>query len=183
MDLTAIPTLASPKQRDRRITWPDAVAICELVAKRMTESEAALALGYSPRRWFVFKDRAKMRPKIDELLTRTRAAQLKSHLENIEDAQTGKNGHRPDWRASAHLLSVKAPDRYAQAQAQAGNVTTNQIVIAAGGEEQLRKLIAVYVGQKEINAGTCQETSLLADAVKSQDNSTKPADSSKAIDF
>ena len=180
MDSTAI-LPQPPTQIRRKITLDDMREVAKMVVYRMTETEACLQLDIQPKHWFSWKNKAKRMGKFEEIMTRIRGARLAGNLEQIKKAAEGKDGVRHDWRAADRLNAVISPDRYAQAQA--GNVTTNQIVIAAGGEEQLRKLIAVYVGQKEINAGTCQETSLLADAVKSQDNSTKPADSSKAIDF
>jgi chemotaxis response regulator CheB len=70
---------------------------------------------------------------------------LKAHLANIEDAAVGAGAHkRADWRASAHIMQVVDPARYSSQQQ--GSTATHQtaIIVSAGGEEALRKLIASY---------------------------------------
>ena len=142
-----------PKARKRRISPQDIEAICSMVAKRMTESEACRTIGIEPRVYFRYKENVRHKREIDSLLERTRAVQIKAHVENIEDAEHGRNGHRPDWRASHALLAIKAPERFAQQQ-QPGSVTTNSaIVVVAGGEDQLRKLIATFTDQARLVSG------------------------------
>ena len=113
------------KRRARRIVWQDAVAIADMVAKRMTEAEACETLDINPRHWYRYKERAGKRPKIDALLTRMRARQIKAHIENMEDAEHGRNGHRIDWRPSLELLRIKAPERFGQQQPAGLQVTVS----------------------------------------------------------
>ena len=96
----------------RRISWQDAEAIAQQVAKRLTESEAALNIGIDPKRWFRFKQRVLDQDKYDILLTRMRAAQIKAHIENIESFEA------KDWRASDRLLQIKCPERFNDRQPQ-----------------------------------------------------------------
>ena len=139
-----------PQPRKRRISKQDIEAICSMVAKRMTESEACRTLDIEPKVYFRYKEHARHKREIDAILERTRGAMIKAHLENIEDAEHGRNGHRPDWRASHALLAIKSPERFAQGQQQ-GNVTNNTaVVMLAGGEDGLRKLIASVTGQARL---------------------------------
>ena len=133
LNLSNTPTKHQPR---RRITFQDAEAIASQVAKRMTETEAAYNLDIEPRHWFLWKLRKKNKPKFDALITSMRAAQIKAHLENIEDAERGRNGHRPDWRASDRLLSYKSPDRFGPI-AQPANSQTMSII----GDDALRQIL------------------------------------------
>ena len=82
--------------------------------------------------------------KIAALIERTRATQLAAHIANIKDAEHGRNGHRPDWRASAHLLAIKAPDRFSTNQAQTVTINQSATVLAIGGPEQLKRMLQLY---------------------------------------
>ncbi len=95
-----------------KITMLDCRDIADLVAKRLTETEACSLLGIEPKIWWSWKTNHKNAAEFTNVLTRVRASQLQAHLANIEDAQYGKNGHRPDWRASDRLLQIKDRERF-----------------------------------------------------------------------
>jgi len=142
-------TVQTPAKRAHRHRAFDEFSLeeyAELAAQRLTDDEICAQMGWkfdSFKRW---KSKAKNSPRLNLLLTRARAVKLKAHLANIEAAAFGEGQHkRADWRASAHIMQVVDPARYSTQQ-QAGNVATNQtaIVIAAGGQDSLHKLIAGY---------------------------------------
>jgi hypothetical protein len=87
-------------------------AICRLCAKSLTEREAALLLGYSPRAWYSFKARGKNSEKFEELLTEFRADRIDSLIDRIEKSADGVGMKQPDWRASAHLLAIADAKRF-----------------------------------------------------------------------
>ena len=132
------------KPRKRRISSQDIEAIAEMVGERLTESEACRHIGIEPRAWFKFRQSHDKGGKISALLERTRATQLAAHIANIKDAEHGRNGHRPDWRASAHLLAIKAPDRFSTNQAQTVTINQSATVLAIGGPEQLKRMLQLY---------------------------------------
>ncbi len=144
----SIPATTDRKRIARRISWPDAEAIAEMVAYRMTEAEAALQIGIQPKQWYDFKNRAKRLAKFDELVTRIRGGKIASNLAEIKKAATGSGGVRHDWRAADRMIAIAAPERYAQASQT--NVTVNNqtaIVGTLGGSDQLAKLVAMYCDQ------------------------------------
>jgi hypothetical protein len=142
--VSTVESLPERTPRRRRISWVDAEAIAQQVARLHTEAEACYNIGIEPRVWYLFKHRKANLPKFEALITRMRSAQIKSHLDNIADAERGRAGHRPDWRASAFMLQVKAPDRY-NPQGKPSQVTINTAVtVQSGGEDGLRRLISMY---------------------------------------
>ena len=78
----------------------------------MNYKEATAFLDIPYPTWRNFIERSGSAPKWDYMVARVKAAYLEGRLANIQDAETGKNGHRPDWRASKALLEFAAPERY-----------------------------------------------------------------------
>jgi len=145
------------KRRARRITWQDCEAIASQVAKRLTESEACHNLGIEPRVWFLFKNKAANLDKIQALLERMRGAQIKAHLENIEQAERGQGPHaRADWRASAHLLAIKAPDRFSD-RVQASQQASQPMI----AESTLRLVLDKLFQQPKPPAIDCEQVKAL----------------------
>jgi hypothetical protein len=104
---------AKPTQRRKRITLADVEQIAFLTeCRRMNFKEATAFLGIGYEVWRNWKDRAKNQPRYDDVLARVKASYLEGRLANIQDAETGKNGHRPDWRASKALLEIVDAARY-----------------------------------------------------------------------
>ena len=144
-----------PARRRRAFDKTTLQEYAELAAKKFNDQEICSIMEWPYHSFQRWKSRQKNNAELANLLTRARTVQLRAHLENIEDAERGKNGHRPDWRASAHLLAVKDASRFAL-NSQAGNVTTNQtaISITVGGDDQLRKLVAMFASQaKQLRQG------------------------------
>ena len=107
------PVRLGPKAR--KITMADAEAIAELVAYRLTETEACLHIGIEPARWWLWKNRKRNTPEFEKLTTRLRAAKLAGCLKEIGKAATGADGIRHDWRAAKELMAMASPDRYGNA--------------------------------------------------------------------
>jgi hypothetical protein len=102
-----------PTQRRKRITLADVKQIASLTeCQRLNYQEATALLGINYETWRSWKERAKNEPRLAHIIARVKAAYFKGRLMNIQDAETGKHGHRPDWRASKALLEIAAPDRY-----------------------------------------------------------------------
>ena len=104
----------------RKITLQDIQEMANLVARRMTEKEAALLVGIEPRTWYQFRARHADSAEFEAALTRTRAEYVRANLREMERAAAGKGGIRHDWRAADRLNQIVKPDVYGlQAQAQA----------------------------------------------------------------
>ena len=104
---------AKPTQRQKHISAADLKQIAFLVeCRRMNYKEACAFLDIPYPTWRNFIQRSGSAPKWDDMVARVKAAYLEGRLANIQDAETGKNGHRPDWRASKALLEFAAPERY-----------------------------------------------------------------------
>jgi hypothetical protein len=99
--------------KKRKITIADIDEMAKLVAKRMTEREAALLLGITPQSWYQFRSRNKSSAKFEQSLTRARGAFIAANLREMEKAAGGKDGVRHDWRAADRLNQIAAPDRFA----------------------------------------------------------------------
>lgn len=106
--MARVRSLLKPRPTSSRIKLADINFIADCVAKRLTESEACRLIGIQPENWQVYKNRHKA--IIAPFFEATRAAQLHSHVEVIERAQT------KDWRAADRLLSIKAPERFGKEQ-------------------------------------------------------------------
>ena len=132
------------KRRKGRISPADVEAMAQLIAKRITETGACNILGIKWNTWISWKQRAKNSHKFAQLLERVRELQIKGHIECIEDAARGLNGHRPDWRASQALLVIKAPERYAtRSEGQQAATTQPGITL-----EQMHKVLAHIAAQQ-----------------------------------
>jgi hypothetical protein len=101
----------APVPRQRRITEADARNISELVAKRLSESEACRVLKINAHSWRQWKRRNKNDSEFAGMIEEVRGQKIKAAMENIESS--GKT----DWRASdrllAHLDSARFNDRRA----------------------------------------------------------------------
>ena len=128
-------------RRGRRLTLDDAVAVASLCAKRASEREACAHLGISYSTWAHYKSKNSNAEQFTEILDAIKGAKIAAHLENIELAS------KKDWRASECYLEKTMPDRFSN-RAAASETTVNQtaIVIQAGGEENLRRMIEHYAG-------------------------------------
>lgn len=114
----------NPLPKSRKITAHDVKLICNLVAKRITETGACLLVGIKPTQWFVWKQRAKNKAKFDTMLELIKESQVSGHIENIERFQV------KDWRASHALLQIKAPERFGQRE-QSSNTTVTVNVLSS----------------------------------------------------
>ena len=111
--------LSTPKRR--KLTGIDAQAIAELViSAKMTEREACLNLNVNPDQWAVWKCRHKESERFESLCARLRGSEIAHSMRTIRNCGDGVGMKQPDWRAHAFRLSVIAPDRFAQTQAQPG---------------------------------------------------------------
>jgi hypothetical protein len=101
------------KRRRKNISTGDCEAICRLVScQRFTYLEACETLEINYESWRSWKTRAANEPRFARILARMQGSYLKGRLDNIKDAERGRRGHRPDWRASKALLEIAAPERY-----------------------------------------------------------------------
>lgn len=143
----ALEALQPTGQRKRRFDPQALEDYAILAAKRFTDVEICLKFGWSLDAFKKWKAKASNSSTIAHLVERARQAKLEAHLDNIEEASKGEGAHaRADWRASAHIMEVMDRARFGRGESNQ-NVTTNNtaIVIAAGGEEQLKKLIEGWV--------------------------------------
>jgi hypothetical protein len=127
----------------------DAKTIAEIArfcAKQLTESEACRLLNVRPQSWFSWKSRHKRAEKFAALLEEFRAGRIKDLIARVEKSADGEGMKQPDWRAAAFLLSVADAKRFSTSGGASVEINAGQtpILIAVGGEEQLRKLIDAY---------------------------------------
>lgn len=111
--------ITSPKARKPRRLRIGPIEIRrmgELLAQRLSESEACATLGIAPRSWFRWKCRQRNGGKFAALLDGIMGQKIAAHLDNI-DAKSAK-----DWRASAYILSVTDANRF---QTSGGQVQIN----------------------------------------------------------
>lgn len=112
------------RSKRRKITIEDMEAVCKLVVtRRLTETEAASLQGIRQDQWFHFKQRKKIQPQFDQIVTRLRASNIDSCLKTIDEAgdkriYVNKKGEQVecsgDWRAKAWIAErVLAPERFA----------------------------------------------------------------------
>lgn len=120
----------------RMFTPNDVKDLAKLVAKGITESEAATLLGRTPAQWFSFKCVSKNNDRFKEALEIARAARIQWCFEKIENAADGKGMKQPDWRAADRLLQHTA-DRFKD-QAQPAQIAVGVNVFASS--EQARKI-------------------------------------------
>ena len=101
-----------PARARRRFDEKSISAIARLVARSLTESEAARFLGYDPRAWFNFKARGRNDKRFCALLEKFRAERVDSLVARIEKSADGVGLKQPDWRAASALLSHVDPRRF-----------------------------------------------------------------------
>ena len=137
----------SKAKRRRRFDAQSIEEYAELAAKRFTDEEICSKFGWLPNSFKKWKARASNSSTLAHLVTRARQAKLEAHLTNIEEASKGEGAHaRADWRASAHIMEVMDRTRFGRGETNTGGTVNNTaIVIAAGGEEQLKKLIEGWI--------------------------------------
>jgi hypothetical protein len=164
--METILTPSLPVRRTGRITPQIAEAVADMVAMQMTETEAVTLLGINPRAWFLWKDRAKNRPKFEALLTRVRAGKIKSLISEVTRAATGADGVRHDWRAADRLLAVTAPERYAQARDSQAPVSV-QVSVTVGRMQELVRLMAEGRVRPSVAIAPAGETPRLAGSTPS----------------
>ena len=141
IDIPARPTTA------RKI---DAVTIAEmakLCAKMLTESEACRRLGIKPRTWFDFKSRAGRTQQFGDLLEAYRADRIEGLIDRIEKSANGIGVKYPDFRAALALLKITDQRRFGDSPAVEINTGQTRVMIAAGGEDNLRRLVAMFADQ------------------------------------
>jgi hypothetical protein len=109
------PNTALPVRKPRRlrIGEREITAMCECLARRMTERESCAVLQIEERTWYRWKSHARNSERLKKYLDRIVGAKIKTHIANIEDGAIGAGPHkRADWRASAHILSLTDPTRF-----------------------------------------------------------------------
>ena len=125
--------------KGRRLAESDIQAILEMTAKGLNETEACLQIGIKPHAWFNWK--VDNKDKYQDTFTRIRGNRISHLLEQVDKAANGRDGIRHDWRASQWLLSVSAPERFAQREQTA---STNAPAIAL---DVLSSLASLVYGQ------------------------------------
>ncbi len=144
-------------KRSANIRESDAVAVAELVAKRLTEKEACLLLDIPPAAWFTWKSRNKDNAKFGDTVARVRAASVKAHIDNIESAGYGQNGHRADWRASECYLKVTDPMRFNEKLAMLAPSETDALA-----DSLLSKMLArAYADKPSVDANQVRDAKQL----------------------
>lgn len=144
--------LQPAKPRRRAIDDDDAQFIADRVAEGMTELDAVNLLNkFTYNVWNHWKAKPRQSRKVQHLFARTRAARQHNLIESIsivgDISRTRPPGVRHDWRA-AQMLAGLNDERFRSAQRDAATTTNNtQVVIAAGGQDQLRKLVDIYARQ------------------------------------
>ena len=107
--------MATPpvRKRKKRISLADVETVAFLVeAHRLEYKQACLVSGIhypSFRNWMT---RAKNEATLSDTLARTKAQWIAGRLAVISNAETGRNGHRADWRSAAWLLERTAKDKF-----------------------------------------------------------------------
>ena len=143
------------KRRARRIEESDIQFIADCVAKGLTETNAVALLDkFTYSAWNCYKAKGKRPQKVAKLFARTIAARQNNLIENIADVadidRAKTRGVRHDWRA-AQMLAGLHDDRF-KAQRDASTTTTNNtaVVIGAGGEQAVLKMLDGIFSQRQI---------------------------------
>ena len=166
------------KRRSRAIQDEDVQFIADQVARGLTETHAVDLLGkFNYRKWVHYKEKPARSRKVADLIKRMMAGRMSNLVGEIETAASGgtdKCGRpvRHDWRA-AQMLAGLHDDRF-RSQRDTTSTTTNttQVVMLAGGEDQLRKLVGMWSNEaKLLPAG--EEQAKLPEPIQGQD---KPID-------
>ena len=143
-----IPTRTRTGSRITARTVAEIACICALYH---SESEACRLLNIRPQSWFSWKSRHKRSEKFAALLEKFRAGRIHdliTQIETVADVDKAKAaGVRFDWRAAAYLLALIDPQRFSTSRnvsVQVNAPQQNSMMVACGGEENLRKLIGMW---------------------------------------
>jgi hypothetical protein len=135
----------------RKIDAEVIAQMAQAVATMLTESESARRCGIEPRHWFEWKSRAGRAGKFAGLLEEFRANKIAGLLERVQKSADGVDVKFPDFRAALALLKFQDRARFGDSPTVVTNAThQTAIVLAAGGEYQLRKLIESYCKQAKL---------------------------------
>lgn len=146
--------LTLPKKRKLRIGEAEIRGMGELLAQRLTETEACGVLGLAPRSWFRWKQRQRNGGRFAALLEAITGQKIAAHIANIEAGAVGAGPHkRADWRASKAVLEIVAPTRYGTQQPQA---TAPPIALPAG--QLTAWLVAAYSPPPDKPTGAVVDT-------------------------
>ena len=137
-----IPTRKPPH---RKITMSDVQAIAKMVARGMTETEAAHRMDIQQSLWFNWKNRAKRCDKFNEILARMKSCRIDTLLGEIDKAASGSEGVRHDWRAADRLLSI-ADSRFSQAN-RSDQTTVNVSLVSPDRMEIISRMVRERVAQ------------------------------------
>ena len=144
MNTESVP-ISAEKPKKRRFDATEVEFVAKSVARGLTETEAVLILKKEPKSWFLFKQRGGRGAKFAQILERIRGIRIDHCLGEMEKAAAGKDGVRHDWRAADRLMQVTAPSRFGPtSQTQVNIGPGSQVVVSVGGEDQMRKLVAMY---------------------------------------
>jgi hypothetical protein len=147
-ELEAMQPAAGREHRRRRFDEQSLEEYAILAAKRFNDEEICAIMGWNVGTFKVWKSKAKNHSTLANLVTRARAAKLQAHLANIEAAGFGEGAHaRADWRASHAILGIMDSSRFGQQRQDTGTVNNTAIVVSAGGEDGLRKLVELFAKQ------------------------------------
>jgi hypothetical protein len=137
-----------------RITPRTVAEIARICALSHSEAGACRLLNIRPQSWFSWKSRHKRSEKFGALLDKFRAGRIHDLITQIETAgdvdKAKAAGVRFDWRAAAYLLALIDPQRFSTSRnvsVQVNAPQQNSMMVAYGGEENLRKLIAMWGGK------------------------------------
>jgi hypothetical protein len=156
------------RRRGHRLTRADAEAIAMMVAKRANEREACAELGIPYSTWNHWKAKPHNAEKYAVVLDRIRGAKIKSHLENIESFSA------KDWRASECYLEKTIPDRFSNKAATVEITTSSALVMQVGGEDNLRKIVAMYADKARAQIESTPAPAQIQDAEIVTSHESKP---------
>jgi hypothetical protein len=140
-----------PARARRRFDEKSISTIARLVARSLTESEAARLLGYEPRAWFNFKARGRNDERFCALLEKFRAARVDSLVARIEKSANGVDLKQPDWRAASQLLSHVDPRRFSDSGMRASieiSVPTAPVVDEAALDKVLQLMLSLRAAKQ-----------------------------------
>lgn len=136
--VNALVEQAKPSARRPKIRFEDCDLVAQLVAKRLTETEACAVLGLNPAQWYNWKTKRRNEGRFDAELARIRGSKVRACIETLEEAGTRTNPKTGmiDWRAHDRLLDRLDPQRFGPQPMQINNVVqvhglSNDLVDAA----------------------------------------------------
>jgi hypothetical protein len=161
-----------PARARRRFDEKSISAIARLVARCLTESEAARLLGYEPRAWFNFKARVRNNERFCALLEKFRAERVDSLVARMEKSANGVDLKQPDWRAASQLLSHVDPRRFSDSGMRASIEIS--VPTAPPGQLSEATMLKVLAMLKAENAKQAQAIDIAASVEPKQLPDTKP---------